>query len=504
MTHEARFEMLMREDSHGDLRTRSIRAAFWTSASSFFDFALRMGSIAVTARLIIPEHFGLFMMVTVVTGLIDQIRELGLSSATVQRKSLSHAEASNLFWISVSMGLGLAVLLLSASPLIALYYREPRLICLSASLSINTLLGGLLIQHQALLTRKLRMGSTAAVRLLSSVLSTGLCIWLAALGHGYWALVAREISRTLIVVSGVWLCLPWIPSLPNRNVSVMPFLKFGGNLTITHVILNLCGGLDRFLLGRLFGAAPVATYRQAYQVVTTPNDQLLSPVYQVVYPTLSRLQTEPQRFRRYFGQLLMMVGVVTMPLSLFVAVFSSEVTLFLLGARWVDSAPVVRLLCISTFVKQCAGCSFFVLLSTGRTRAYRNLNLLNQTISLVGVLSGVWWGPIGLAIADVSVTYLMFYPRVYFALRGSPFTVGDYFSTLKRPFITSCVMGAALVILRTLLQDGTASNTVNVLVAGTGAALFAGSAWIIQPGGLAEIKSLFDVFKASARRKVVA
>ena len=123
MTHEARFEMLMREDSHGDLRTRSIRAAFWTSASSFFDFALRMGSIAVTARLIIPEHFGLFMMVTVVTGLIDQIRELGLSSATVQRKSLSHAEASNLFWISVSMGLGLFVLLLSASPLLAFYYR---------------------------------------------------------------------------------------------------------------------------------------------------------------------------------------------------------------------------------------------------------------------------------------------------------------------------------------------------------------------------------------------
>jgi len=504
MTRKARFESLMGQDAHGSLKTRSIRAAFWTSASSFADFALRMGSIAVTARLIIPEHFGLFMMVTVITGILDQVRELGLSSATVQRQTLSHAEASNLFWISSGMGLGLAAVLLAASPVIASFYREPRLIALTASLSLNTFLGGLLVQHQALLTRKLRMGATAAIRLLASVLSTALCIWLAALDQGYWALVAREIFRSAVLVAGVWFCLPWIPSLPNRRVSVRPFLKYGANLTIAHVFLTVSGGLDRFLLGRLAGATTVATYRQAYQLVTAPNDQLLSPIYQVVHPTLSRLQSEPTRFRRYFSQLLMMVGIVTMPLSLFVAVFAHEVTLFLLGGNWAGSAPVVRLLCISTVGKQCASCTFFVLLTTGRTGLYRNLTMASQLAGLGGILIGVWWGPTGLAVADVVVTYSMLYPKVFFALRGCPFSLADYFGTLKRPFIASIVMALGLYLLRPLLVHGISSNSLCVIVAGLCAAILGGGAWVLQPGGIAEIRATFDSVISSAKRKAVA
>ncbi len=502
MTLEERFEHLMGAGSHGSLKTRSIRAAFWTSASSFADFALRIGSIAVTARLIIPEHFGLFMMVTAITAIVEQIRELGLSSATVQRQTLRHAEVSNLFWINTGTSLVLALLLLAAAPLIASYYREPRLIALTASLSINTFLGGFLVQHQALLTRKLKMGSTSLVRLLASVLSTGLCIGLAALDYGYWALVMREICRTVILVSGVWICLPWIPSLPDRRVSVRPLLNFGANLTIANILSSIAGALDRFLLGRLWGAAHVATYRQAYQLITAPNDQLLSPVYVVVHPTLSRLQGEPERFRRYFGRLLMIVGFVTMPISLFTVVFAPEVTLLLLGPEWTASAPVVRILSISTFAMQCANCTFFVLLTTGRSRMYLKLSLMNQAASLTGILAGVSWGPIGLAVASATGTYLLLVPKVYLALRDSSFSMRDYFGTLRRPFVASAVMGAILLVVKPLLLEGIHSNALCVMVAASCAALLVGLVWILQPGGIAEIRALAESLISSARRKV--
>lgn len=487
--------------TQGSLKTRSIRAAFWTSASSFADFALRIGSIAVTARLIIPEHFGLFMMVTAITAIVEQVRELGLSSATVQRQTLSHAEVSNLFWINTGTSLALALLLLAAAPLIASYYREPRLIALTASLAINTFLGGFLVQHQALLTRKLKMGATSAVRLSASVLSTGLCIGLAALDYGYWALVLREISRTVILVSGVWFCLPWIPSLPDRRVSVRPLLNFGANLTVANILSSIAGALDRFLLGRLWGAAHVATYRQAYQLITAPNDQLLSPVYVVVHPALSRLQGEPERFRRYFGRLLMIVGFVTMPISLFTVVFAPEVTLLLLGPEWTASAPVVRILSISTFAMQCANCTFFVLLTTGRSRMYLKLSLMNQTASLTGILAGVSWGPIGLAVASATGTYLLLVPKVYFALRESSFSMRDYFATLRRPFISSVVMGAALLALKPFLVQAIPSNTLCVLLASLCAALMVGAVWMLQPGGMAEIRMMVDSVLSSARRK---
>src|SRR5687768_8605083 len=110
-----------------DLRGRSVRAAGLSGLASAGDFVIRISSTAVLARLIIPEHFGLVMMVMAVTAVAEQLRELGLSAATVQQKEITHEQVTNLFWINVAAGACIALVVAAISPLIATYYREPRL-----------------------------------------------------------------------------------------------------------------------------------------------------------------------------------------------------------------------------------------------------------------------------------------------------------------------------------------------------------------------------------------
>src|SRR5262245_1133486 len=93
------------EQLRDDLRAKSVRAAAFTWTAGAVDFALRVGSTAILARLVLPEHFGLVMMITAVTSIADQFRDLGLSTATVQRQEITHEEVSNLFWINVLAGL---------------------------------------------------------------------------------------------------------------------------------------------------------------------------------------------------------------------------------------------------------------------------------------------------------------------------------------------------------------------------------------------------------------
>src|SRR5215468_4800656 len=83
-----------------DLRSSSVRAAGFTWAAGTVDFILRLGSTAILARLILPEQFGLVMMLMAVTAIADQFRDLGLSTVTVQRREISHQEVTNLFWIN--------------------------------------------------------------------------------------------------------------------------------------------------------------------------------------------------------------------------------------------------------------------------------------------------------------------------------------------------------------------------------------------------------------------
>ncbi len=500
MDHAERFRQLTCTKSvRANLSARSVRAAALTATAGFADFAIRIGSTAVLARLILPEHFGLIMMAMAVTAVADQLRELGLSSATVQQPEITHEEVTNLFWINVAISTALTVGICAASPLVSHYYHDPRVGVIVCVLASTLVFGGLTVQHQALLTRQLRLGTTSSIRLTSSVVSTLLAIGLAAAGYGYWALLWREVSRAAILAAGMWLRFPWIPGLPYWRTDVRKMLRFGANLTAANILGSLVAGTDRFLLGRFWGAEPVAMYRQAFQLVSAPTDQLLSPLYQVTQPSLSMLQNDDAKYRRFFGKVLTMVCMITMPLSLFVAVYANEITALLLGHRWTDSAPLLRLLSFSTFFKQTIGSTAFVPITRGNGGIYLKLSIL-QNICLVTFMAvGVHWGAVGIAAADIATTYLLIAPRLYYNFKDSPVTARLFFTTIIRPFVASCAMAIALYFLRAHVPLH--SPVGSIALGCVGAAIVFGGVWLLIPGGREELRSLIaDVRLALQRR----
>ncbi len=355
-------------------------------------------------------------------------------------------------------------------------------------LASNFLWGGLLVQHQALLTRQLRLGYTSAVRLGSSILSTALAIWLAWRGWGYWALVWREVARSLLLMIGMWSCFPWLPGLPSRKTSIRGLVGFGANLAGANIIGSVSAGYDRISIGRVWGAAPVAMYRQAYQLMVAPLDQLISPIYQVTQPGLSILQSEPERFRRFYRKVVMVVSMWTMSMSLFVAVYASEITRIMLGRHWTNAAPVLFILSFGAFIKQPVGSSAFVLITRGRSRMYLALTLLNNAALIILMTIGVNWGITGVAVADVLTTYLMAGPRLHYGFKDSPVTVKVFLAAIARPAIASLAMAAVLLGLRTGMPIESAVTRMAVGCAAAPLAFL--GAWLLLPGGREELTAL--------------
>ncbi|MES2692299.1 MAG: lipopolysaccharide biosynthesis protein [Verrucomicrobiota bacterium] len=500
MDRAARFRQITcTEHIRRDLAGRSVRAALFTSTAGFADFAIRLGSTAILARLIVPEHFGLVMMASAVIAIADQLRELGLSSATVQQPEITHAQVSNLFWINVAVGAGLALVTFAAAPFIASYYRDPRLFSITVILATTLLAGGLTVQHQALLTRQLKLGHTAAIRLASSLFSTALAIALAWWDFGYWALLWREVARAALLAAGMWVCFPWLPGLPSRRTDVRSLLRFGANLTGANILSSIASGFDRFLLGRFSGAGPVGVYRQAFQLIAAPTDQLLSPLYQVAQPSLSLLQNDAPRYRRLYLKLLTLVCLLTMPLSLFVAVYATELTLAFLGPTWLEAAPLLCLFSFGTFIKQAAGSAAFILITRGQGAIYLRLTVLHNVVSVVALCIGVRWGAIGAALAEVIVTYLMLAPRLRYCLAASPVDLRSYLTILARPALATLAMAWAL--LATHHQSAHLTTAAALTLGAVVAFLVFAATWLLLPGGRSELLSLISDLRNALRRK---
>src|SRR5688572_29226653 len=154
-----------------DLRGRTLRGGAITVVAQGIKILVRLGSMAVLARLVEPADFGLVAMVTAVTGFVALFRDGGLAVATIQRAEINHDQVSTLFWINVAVGGALALLLVAAAPAIAHFYGEPRLVLVTMSLSIGLLFGGASVQHDALLRRQMRFGALAMIEISSLLFS---------------------------------------------------------------------------------------------------------------------------------------------------------------------------------------------------------------------------------------------------------------------------------------------------------------------------------------------
>jgi len=176
-----------------NLGKRAISGGFVTVAAQAAKFVLNFAAAAVLARLLSPKDFGLVGMVLVVTGLVGIFRELGLSTATVQRETITQQQISNLFWINVLVSGFLTVFSFGLAPLIALFYHDPRVAKITMVLSLTFVLTGSTVQHLALLTRQMRFRAIAVIEVISMLVGFVSACWLAKLGFGYWALVAQQV-----------------------------------------------------------------------------------------------------------------------------------------------------------------------------------------------------------------------------------------------------------------------------------------------------------------------
>jgi len=86
-----------------DLKGRFVRGSAITAFGQAARFVVQAGSTVVLGRLLSPKDYGLVAMVTAVTGFMMIFKDLGLSTAAVQKAQTNHQQISTLFWINVAI-----------------------------------------------------------------------------------------------------------------------------------------------------------------------------------------------------------------------------------------------------------------------------------------------------------------------------------------------------------------------------------------------------------------
>src|SRR5438876_1600439 len=438
-----------------DLKGRAISSAFVTIFAQGARFGLQLASIMVLARLLAPKDFGLFAMVTTVMGFLRVFQDARLSMATVQREDITHAQVSNLFWINGAMSGAASLILAAGAPIIAWFYREPRLVPITLVLSSTFLLSGLAVQHTALLNRQMRFQAIAVVQVGSMLVGIAVGIGMAWLNYNYWALVGGNLATVAATLVLLWLAVPWWPQAAAGRSGVWPLVSFGANLATGDFICSFARGADGLLVGRFYGADSVGLYTRAGALLNRPMEQFLSPITSVFVPVLSRVQTQPERYRRTFLQVYEAMALVSFLFTGLLFALARPLTLVVLGPKWEKAAIIFAAFALAAQSAPVARAAAWLFISQGRAgRDWLLVNLLGAGLTVASFVVGLPFGPAGLAIAYSTVSLFIGMPILYyFAGREGPVTTADLWSGFFRYVPLWIVVCGVTWLVRLLLVN---------------------------------------------------
>jgi O-antigen/teichoic acid export membrane protein len=431
-----------------DLKHKVIRGGFAKALAQGTTLVLRMGSLMVLARLLAPRDFGLVGMVTVFTGVLSLFRDFGLSTASVQRGHVTDEQISTLFWINILVGTILALILMGMAPFVAVFYHEPRLVWVSVILATSFIFNGAGVQHTALLERQMRFTALAAIDIISLVVSTAIGIGMAAVGFGYWALVASTIALPLINTVCLWFATGWRPGKARLQEEVHSMLRFGGAFTLISVIIYTAYNLEKVLVGRYWGAIALGLYGRGYQLINLPTENVNSAFGGLAFSGLSRVREEPERFRSYFLRGYSLVLALTIPITIAAALFAPDLIPVVLGPKWNDVVDIFRFLAPTILIYALINPLAWLTLALGMIG--RNLKIVCVLAPLVicGYLLGLPYGPKGVAIGYSAVMTLWVVPHISWCVRGTAISLRDVLGAAGRPFVSGIVAAALAFVVQ--------------------------------------------------------
>ncbi|ODU99299.1 MAG: hypothetical protein ABT23_14045 [Thiobacillus sp. SCN 63-57] len=380
------------------LGARSVSAFLWGGGGAFLRLFMQMGAQIVLARLLGPAQYGLFAMSVVVMSFSAFFSDVGVAYGLIQRKQVDSTHIRFVFTLQIMLGLVITGLLAILSGPLAGFFHEPRLEAIILVLAPLALLQAAGAVSLNLLKRELDFKALQIAQTIAYFIGyVCLGIPLALAGAGVWALVAAWATQSLVSLVLMYRATrhPLAPLF--RHPDAFSMGHFGGTVLLTNLTNWLIGNIDRTVVARTLSSVSIGLYANAYNLVNTPSNTILSFMQPVLYSACAKMQDDPQRIRKAYLLLMAGIALVVMPVFVSMAAVSNTLVLALYGQHWAQANVVLRPIALAMPIALLWGITTPVLWNTGRATLEFKLQLPLAGLWLLGALVAVQFSLAALA-----------------------------------------------------------------------------------------------------------
>lgn len=382
--------------SNATLRRSALRGSVWTLLGYAGSQALRLGSNLVLTRLLVPEAFGVMVLVNTFLQGLQMFSDIGIGPSIIQNSNGVNPQFRNTAWtIQVIRGCLLSVVACALAWPIAVLYKQPQIVPLVMVSSLTAMIAGFGSTSLYALNRELRLGRLTLLDIGSQAAGIAIMIVWAWTYPSAWALVGGAVATSAVRVLFSHALdqhrdrFAWDPEARKA------LLAFGRTIGLSTAVTFLASQGERIILGRWVSLETLGVYSVGLMIATLGTSLMQVVMSRVLFPSLAKLlRTNRERAMSHYARLNVIVAAMAAAVTLGLVVVGPSLVHTLYDPRYSDAGWILQILAVQAFLDISLGPASWLLLAAGQPRfgVYAGLS---RVIILCGVL------PLSLAYSDL-------------------------------------------------------------------------------------------------------
>jgi O-antigen/teichoic acid export membrane protein len=379
---------------------QSIRkAVMWRSGSQIVAQLVAWGSTLAVVRILDPADYGLFAMTQVVLAFLNFLNGYGFASSLIQEPELDRRKIRQAFGILILVNIAIALLQVAIAPLAATWYRQPLVADMLRVQALIYLATPFIAIPEVLLIRDMDFRRPALVNLTATAISATVALSCALAGFGVWTLVYAPIAFFWSRAIGLTVAARRLVPPSFRFAGAGRMFNYGMLVLGSQLFWTVMTQSDVFIASRSLDPHQLGLYAEALFLTTIVATKFVPPLNEVAFPAYSRMQDDLPLLSASFLKGVRLIMLVTCPLYFGLSAVAADAVSVVLGAKWAEMAPLVRVLALAMPVFTMTILFAPAVNAVGRAKVTMQASLIGALVMPAAFLVGIRWGAQGLAWA---------------------------------------------------------------------------------------------------------
>lgn len=357
----------------------------------------------ILARILVPDDYSVVSIVAIFFAFCNLFISSGLNSALIQKKDSDYLDYSTIFVTNSVMAIILYIVMFFCAPIIArLYGKElltPVIRVMGLTFFINAYKAVLCAKVSSDMQFKRFFWST----IIGTIISAFVGIYMAKAGYGPWALIAQQMTNSLVDSLVLSITTKCHFGLKFSYKRFKRLFAFGGRILLASFITVAYDECRPLIVGLRFSTIDLAFYNKGQSLPSLINSLGNNTLSSTLFPAMSKMQDDKDAVLRMTRRFMQLSSFAVFPMMLGLLGIAENLVLVVFTEKWIAMVPFLMVFSFSYMLDLIQVGNLQAIRALGRSDLILKMEIIKKSSYAVVILLAVIFSPSPLVLAASSI-----------------------------------------------------------------------------------------------------